>query len=480
MFKRYLKNTSGQVAVMFAVGAMTLLAGIGAAIDFNTIASKRSSFQNFADAAVLAAARSGKTEHADLLEVAKTSVLANNLGNANLVTTVTLNGKDRIQVHVSGSYDTVIMGLFGNKEASIDVVSESLMGVQTYTNVTLVLDVTGSMNYNSRLPSMKTAALNLVDILDEHDTDKLQMSVVPFSQYVNVGVGNRNANWIDVAPDWTETFPQSCSMVAPITGQTNCGMRPYPAIPPSPPGTCTNDGVSYPCGGYAGRPAGSSYGCDNVYGTPVEVCTTPPPILHTWKGCVGSRNSGWSEKVEYRPGKKIPGIFDSDPSINVSDVDCNQPLREMTRDLNLIRSDIKAITANDNTYLPSGLMWGWRTLDKRAPLTAVGTPPRGKPVRNIVIFMTDGANTLSKDGIYHTDADRVAADKATVKMCEKIKQDQIEIYSVSYEIADHEAKRVVKNCATEEAMYFDADSASKLKDAFEKIGFDLLTPRLTH
>jgi len=480
MFKNYLKDTSGQMAVFFAVGAMTLLAGIGAAIDFNTMATKRSEYQNFADAAVLAAAKSGKTDHADLLEIAKMSVLDNSFGNTNLVTTVTIDGDDRLQVHVSGEYDTVIMGIFGYENSNIGVVAESFMGVQTYTNITLVLDVTGSMNYNSRLSSMKTAALRLVDVLDEHDTDKLQMSVVPFAQYVNVGVGNKNASWIDVPADWIETFPQSCSMVAPVVGQTNCGMRSYPATPATPAGTCTNDGVPYSCGGSSGRPAGSSYGCDNVYGAPVEVCHTPPPVVHTWKGCVGSRLGGWSEKVEFSPGKPIPGIFDSDPSIDVRDVDCNRPLREMTRDLDVIRADINALTANDNTYLPSGLMWGWRTLDKRAPLTAVGTPPPGKEVRNVVIFMTDGANTLSKDDILHTDTDRHAADRATEKICGEIKRDKIDIYSISYEVADTEARRVVRNCATEEEMYFDARDASQLTAAFEKIGVDLFTPRLTH
>jgi aerotaxis receptor len=60
MFKKYLMETGGNVAMMFGVCSTVLLIGIGSAIDYSGASKRAGDLQNYVDAAVLAAARSGK------------------------------------------------------------------------------------------------------------------------------------------------------------------------------------------------------------------------------------------------------------------------------------------------------------------------------------------------------------------------------------------------------------------------------------
>jgi len=59
MWAKYVKDTSGQFAIMFSVLAVFLLGLIGVAIDVTTIHSAKQKYQDLSDAAVLAAAISG-------------------------------------------------------------------------------------------------------------------------------------------------------------------------------------------------------------------------------------------------------------------------------------------------------------------------------------------------------------------------------------------------------------------------------------
>lgn len=55
MFKRYLKDTSGNFAMIMAVSSLVLLSGVGAAVDYTSMTRQSSLMQDYADAAVLAA-----------------------------------------------------------------------------------------------------------------------------------------------------------------------------------------------------------------------------------------------------------------------------------------------------------------------------------------------------------------------------------------------------------------------------------------
>ena len=213
LYRRYKKDTGGALAIIYAVLAMVLLLGVGAAFDTSMAQKTKSRIQDAADAAVLAAARSGEITQPRLQAVAQAAVDANNLSGAPLNTVVTLTANGRVRVNVTGQYDTQLMSMFGKPAINLAALSEAPLISAEPVNIALVLDTTGSMS-GAKLTSLKGAATNLVTTLESYNNSSLKMSVVPFSQYVNVGMANRSAPWIDVPADTSTTGAEVCRINA--------------------------------------------------------------------------------------------------------------------------------------------------------------------------------------------------------------------------------------------------------------------------
>ncbi|MGI9413367.1 MAG: vWA domain-containing protein [Hyphomicrobiales bacterium] len=78
-------------------------------------------------------------------------------------------------------------------------------------------------------------------------------------------------------------------------------------------------------------------------------------------------------------------------------------------------------------------------------------------LHRFMIFMTDGNNNYSSD------------DVATKALCDSIKADGVEIYSVAFE-APAGGQALLQYCATDESHYFDADNSEEFLAAFDEIG----------
>lgn len=446
MFNSFFKDVKGSMAPIFAVVIVTLLVGVGAAVDFTNLNAKKTSYQSMADAAVLAAAKSGKTKQADLLAVAKEFVTANNALGESLDTKLTLTPQNRVRVNVTGDYKMVFMGMFGKKTSPVAVVSEAPLAYSEKVNIAMVLDITGSMS-GSKISSLKTAASGLITYLESVDSKSVKVSVVPFARYVKLDKSYRNKPWLDVPADtvsapykhcyWArDNIPGTCRVVH---------------------STCSNDGVSYPC---------SWTKCDK--GPKYQVCKMKTDKV-TWNGCVGSRDFPWNEKAKYS-GHKIPGLMNTW---------CKSKLQPLTGNLKAVKTSISKLSAWDKTYLPAGLVWGWRTLDKNAPLKQAASSSKG--TKDVMIVMTDGKNTVSPSGNgFHTGSNVGNANKTAKNLCTKIKSSKIEVFTIAYDMSDATAKNLLKTCATDASMFYDASSAADLDQAFQDIGRRLMKLRLTH
>lgn len=490
MFKSYRKSENGNFAIYTAVVMMVIILGIGVSIDLSRAQKVRTNMQDIADGALLAASRARPKEESVMQAVAEDYIRENDETGAFPDGAVKLSAdKKTLSIDVDGTYNTAIMNIFGKPTIPIRVYAETLIEVTNYTDIVLVLDSTGSMAYNNRMSSLKSSANDFIDIIAGIDSDKVRMAVVPFAKYVNVGMSVRNEAWIDVPADYTEYFPDNCTTSSPVTGQTNCRQESYGATPPSPGtpgspptyGTCYDDGTPYSCqtsSGSSGTPAspGSPAGtrevCDPVYGPPQTTCTPVPPVEHKWHGCVGSRSGNENEKPSYEAGEsKVPGFLD---------IQCGQAIAPLSTNLNASRTRVNSLVPDENTYAATGLIWGYRMLDENQPFSSVNPSSNGEPIRKALIFMTDGMNTVSRTGNTHDGTSRGESDDLSDDICEAMKDnDDIEIYSISFQVSDNQAKNLVEKCATKESMYYDAQNSAALKKAFEDIGYSLLSPRIT-
>jgi len=376
------------MALTFAISAMFILAGIGAAIDFSTASSKRNTFQSLADIAVLAAAQSGETNQNTLLNIARNVVDANNFSGEVLTVSLVLTASGQVEVSVSGAQETMLMSMFGQSQINVNVMAASPLTTSAPLHIALVLDVTGSMS-GSKLSTLKTASTDLVDTLEDFDNGALKISVVPFAQYVNIGVSYSAEPWLD--------------------------------------------------------------------------------LPFNWQGCVGSRLTPGHEQVAYGV-VQMPGL---------DSIICSSEIQPLTSNFNAVRSTISGLGASGWTYIPAGLIWGWRTLDTNAPLTEANIAFADN-TENVLILMTDGANTRSKSLLTHDGVDTADANTVTANLCTNVKTDNIKIYSIAYDVTDPTTIALMSACATQPTMFYDAGNSAALKQAFEDIGASLLKLRLSH
>ncbi len=190
-------------------------------------------------------------------------------------------------------------------------------------------------------------------------------------------------------------------------------------------------------------------------------------VGNNWEGCVGSRSGRGEETPDYN-GRDFPAV---------SGVTCNTPITPLSADLDLAKTGVSNLMARGWTYIPSGLAWGWRTLENADPFTEAKTND-GKARDRILVLMTDGANTRANSGTLHNSTNTNKADRATKELCQGIKGENIQIYTIAYELDHNKTRRMLERCATDNTMYFDARNAADLSAAFSEIAANLSTLRL--
>jgi len=471
--KQFIKNTEGNVALMFTFAIAALMVCIGAAVDFSAAAGKRQSLQDMIDAATLAAAKSKETDRAKLLEIAETVVAQHNTENWPITLDLTVTD-DVVMLSGAMSHDAFLMGMVDNQTMDIGVSAASPIASLTPVRIALVLDTTDSMA-GSNISALKSAANAMIDEFADFEAP-IAASIVPFGQYVNVGMGNRLENWLDVSMDGTTESYNHCwrprtTITAPVCTPTG--------------NTITRDVVSD--GVVTGQSSYNEQSCTaGVYDYGPEQCEIRTRT-YTWAGCVGSRTGASNIQAAYG-GSPIPGIMNVTGKPNEN---CGTELMELSRDRTALKAKINSLTTSGDTYMPSGVMWGWRTLQSEVPFMISADANQGvqadaNPVYAMVI-MTDGENTLSQggDGTYpgeerHRKKDEDAANARTLDICNNAKTDGIVIFTVGYRMENRDdAKAMLQDCASTAGSHFNADNASELKDAFKSIASALDQARLS-
>lgn len=476
-FRSMLGQREGTVPIIFALSALGLIGTAGLATDFSRGAQTKARLMAAADAAALAAARTYGTA-AEREDVAKRVFEANTalipeLQNVVMTpTNVLKDGKNYgYRIGVSGEMKTMLGGVLGYSEIGMSGIAEAIGTISTPTEISMVLDTTGSMA-GWKMTTLKDAATKLIDELHNlsHGSDKVSYGVVPFAQYVNIGMSNRKKVWMDVADD-SSTTTTSCKMEKQVINWINCKKVWVPPKGPTPPGTCYNDGVPYSCGGSSGH-AGYYYdACDPVYGPDKEVCKTTTKTVK-WHGCAGSRAYPLNTRDESY-GTRIPGIMN---------VKCGTEMLDLTTNSKTAKDHIKSLNPTGETYTPAGLIWGWRMLSPHEPLAAK-TKTKTENVRKFMIFMTDGLNTRSPTYPKNDGWDGALANKLAKETCANIaadKTNEIMVFSVAFDVTDTATKEILQKCATNTGgQFFDAKNSTEFLTAFSKIGQSIAELRLT-
>ena len=418
MLRRFANDVSGSVGTVLALGSITLMGAISASLDYSRMTNTRASLAGAVDAAALAAALAPAAQQAALAR----SVFDANFREAAPVATFTTSafrrGNDDVfRIEAVATVSMTLSQAIGFTSAPVGAVSEVVLGNDADIQAALVLDVTGSMG-GTKLTNLKTSATNMVNTLFTRlqRANQVKMSVIPFAEYVNIGLNNRNASWTTSTADHSVTT-QSCDW-----RWRNGGWR----------WDCQDETTNY-----------------------------------VWQGCVGSRSNPNNIKDENYNSERVPGVFN---------VNCPVAMLPLTSNKQTILDKINALSASGNTYIPAGAMWGWATLSAIEPFSEPVDPDR--TTKRYLVLMTDGANTISPTYPYHNSGNATAANNLTRDVCTNIKNDNIEVFSIAFQVSNSTVKTLLQNCATSSDKYFDASNSTELSDAFDKIARQMTNLRI--
>ncbi len=205
VFKRLLKDQSGNAIIFIGASLIPLLALVGGGVDASRGYMAKARLQQACDAATLAGRRAVGNGTFDIIAEQQADRLfeANFergfLGSDPVATTFETSSIDNgntVRGVATTSIPTVIMDIFGNESLDITVNCEAALDIAN-ADVTMVLDTTGSMSTRTggrgsitRIQALRNAAKSFYGVLDSASQSsgaRIRYGFVPYSSTVNVG-----------------------------------------------------------------------------------------------------------------------------------------------------------------------------------------------------------------------------------------------------------------------------------------------------
>ncbi|MGN6366298.1 VWA domain-containing protein [Asticcacaulis taihuensis] len=518
LWNRFQSHKGGNVAIIFGLSALFLVAVTGGAVDFSRINDARNKMQDAADIAVLRGALTA-SQGDTVSELAAQQAFDDNfnasdvtLGAHSLKKTV-VDNISKLNYTATATIKPYFLGLVGLGTQTLSVSSTAQSEVNPF-ELALVLDVTGSMNQSSKLTNLKssvTSVLNsLLDANGQNSSD-VKVGVVPFNTQVRMPTSATNAY-----VDYTKCSTTESSNADGTFYSCHAAYKVYDSIcanaKSSNKATCLSSAASKmfykvdkSAGVYSAFAVAYEKIANNNYtiytytvtltvdptthkatyassaGTPAtkQPLTayqyyTPPngytafkstPIFATyassWAGCVIDRGQPYDVSADTFATDAL------DSAYQAANCTSSPPavIQDMTTSISSTKTYVNALVAGGNTNITIGVQMGMELLSPDAPYTqgvAFGDPDMDK----YMIVVTDGDNTQNR--WTSTQAD---IDARTALACQAAKDKGITIFVVR--VMDGNSSMLQK-CASKTIYYYDLSSASQLNatmaDIFLRIG----------
>jgi Flp pilus assembly protein TadG len=425
---RFAGADQGNIAVLFAIAAVPVISLVGAAIDYTRANAARSAMQAALDSTSLMLSKDlseGLITSSQVNSKAQTyfnalytntdaksvAITAAYTANTSMGSTIVVNG--------SGNVTTDFLKVLGFPKLDFNTGATAAWG-NVRMRVAMVLDNTGSMAQDGKMPAMQSAAKDLVDQLSAlaKNPGDIYISVVPFAKDVNMGTSVVNATWID----WTDW-------------EANNGTS-----------TCT-------AWDWRGR-------CTSSYWTPDD---------HSkWTGCFTDRDQNY-DTMNTTPGANNSTKFPAE-QYSYCKAGSNpylQTILPLSYNWSTIKQKIDDMAPTGNTNQGLGLAWGWMTLGTGDPFNAPAKDTN-YTYKDAIIILSDGLNTQNR---WYSNAGQIDARQRI--LCDNAKAANITIYTVQVNTGGDPTSAVLQYCASTTDKFFLVTSASQTASAFSAIGTSL-------
>lgn len=464
----FARSRDGGVLILLGVMIIPLIAMVGLALDSSRAYLAKARLSNAVDAAALAGGRAfGKDyQDSDVEKYFAANFPESFMGATVAPLVITPDySNESIAVEASATIDTSFMRLLGFDDLTVTARSV-VRGAKIGMEVVLVMDNTGSMLSDDRIGAMKQAARDLVETLYDGNeiVEDFWVGLVPYTATVNIG---------DARTAW-------------LTGYTASDYGPS-----------------------------AWKGCVEARAAPRDQDDSPPSTArwqpHLWASTDG--DYGATGDNDWPPIDETNEAYNEGTGPNLG---CGPAITPLTAEKTKVLAAIDEMLPwhRGGTMANLGLVWGWRALSPRWRGLWDGDTPDELPLDydtpgmdKVVVLLTDGVNQWydwpdglpgEPDAASYPDADYTAygrlsenrlgttdPDNATTEintrmagLCAAMKQQDIRIYTIVFQVNDAPTETLYRNCATSEDMYFSAPSNEELQTVFKKIASELLRLRI--
>lgn len=507
----------GAVAVVFAVSLVLLAPLVVGVVDIYMSSSQRSRLQDALDAAALYTARSTASTASAIETTGRRALMANLSASdqARLISSTFVLNESTVVATAELSPQSIASNLWnhGNLKASTNVVRAS-----SNLEVAVVLDITGSMSGD--MASLRSAATKLVDIVvqDVQTPYYSKLAIVPYANAVNVGsdliddVRGAMEDAVEIQgadrsrPVFIDADEHGYSdgdeiYIDGVRGMTELNGNTYEVDDATTNTFTLNTTSGYNVDGrdYSRFKNGNDpkahcteYGCDYYR---FRSASNSTRIYKASTTCVTERTGGHKYDDVSPATAKVGFLYTS------SQNDCpDVPVVPLSTNKTALKAVITDLDDGGATAGHIGLAWGWYMVspnfasvwpDASSGGAAYGTDDLLK----VVVLMTDGEfNTAYCNGVLADDSSNGSnssqidcnaqnddsTDQAEA-LCTAMKAKGIIIYTVGFGIWDgSSAARLMSHCATSAKHQYMPSSGTDLEDAFQAIGQDINSLRLSH
>ncbi|QDY99931.1 hypothetical protein FQ775_05835 [Nitratireductor mangrovi] len=436
LFRSFVSDRSGNFALATAAVMTALLAGGGFAINLAQVTLTQSNLTNALDAAVTSTARdltTGKITPEEARELISAFLKTNGstgFARANRVVldNVTVDKNARTVTALASADIDLAFPVFKTSASRLIQVGSTALYSDRKIEVAMMLDVTGSMS-GQKIRDLRTAASNVVDtfLSGQNPADpRVRVAIVPYADAVNTG---DLAHTVHVETGFTTGEPP------PLTNLLLAAIG---------------------RGAGALLPGGSSR---------PDACATERKGSH-----------------QFSDASPRMAMINRDVRLAF----CPQAaLAPLTADIGRLKSAIRDFRASGHTAGHIGIQWSWYLLSRKwADILPAGSQPLAgdpKKVGKFAILMTDGEFNTAFAGVAQGGSTKGGQPRrsrdAAERLCDEMKRDGIEIFTVGFMLKEKAAKDVMRGCASPDrgsvVHYFEAVDGDELNAAFQKIAANI-------
>jgi Flp pilus assembly protein TadG len=513
VFRCFGHDQSGNVAMLFGLLCIPLVAMIGLAVDFGRVYSVTSHTQAALDAAALAAGRAAQLNPSNPVSAASgaasayynqakpqdvvSSTMQFSPNSSNTAFTVTATSWVRTPFlsvlyafGLKGSAQGAPAACTGNGYACVPFTATATAALcpsssclssgsgGSNVEVALMLDVTGSMcSPCTKIQAVQSAAKDLIDIVVWQDQSQYysRVALAPFAEAVNVGT---------VLAPLVRGVPTANTSSTPQTFTSS---------------SVLNDATQQPTKQWIKYSKASGSGTNTWIVS--SKCVTERVGAQAYTDAAPTGTSSYVGKGYFGTNTDT-----SCPIGNYTDSEVNS-IQPLTNDTTTLKRRIDKLVTGGSTAGHLGTAWAWyllspnwnTVLQSAFPSSYAAAPysdlttlnAKGQPkLRKIAVLMTDGDYNINYcKGVEALNSNQTPQIKCNSEnglsqaqagsLCTAIKNAKIEVYTVGFEVSTA-AKSFLTSCATDASHYYDATTEVALEAAFRDIALKIATLRLTN